>query len=307
MPLLFKKILFEAIGLRKILTLVLVIPFIAACSKTVDLALPFNGPQIAVVAHIDPTGGIRAFVTKTAAPTGEFLIEELQISNATVTVFDEEGNASLVPPLRPGFYELPSFNAVTAQRYRLEISAAGLDTLRSEWVVIPERVVAPDLEVIITLDEPIIGFPNHEANLFFSGIDPVGDTYYFTRVFLDREGGIDPGFEFFADFDTRFCEAQQYNYFFFPDNCMQEDTFSFQYNPNINVINDQGTERVSMEEVVFALRSIDENYYNYQRDKLRLDGETGAILEARPATTNVTGGVGVFLASNSFLEVVEVP
>lgn len=278
-----------------------------ACSKTVDLNLPFNGPQIAVVAHIDPAEGVRAFVSQTVAPTGEYLIEELKITNASVIVFDEEGNGTSVPQIRPGFYELPSLVVETGRRYRIEISATSLDTLRSEWVRIPNAVVEPVLESVIMLDERDFGFPNHEIDLFFSGIDPVGDTYYLTEVFLDRVNGIDPGYRFFADFDTRFCESENYNLQFFPDNCMQEDTFSYRYDPNINVINDEGTARVSMEEIVFALRSIDETYYSYLRDKLRLDGETGAILEARPSTTNVTGGVGVFLASNSFLEVVAVP
>lgn len=307
MQLLFKQPLLQSIGWGKAITLLSLLPFTIACSKTVELNLPFDGPQIAVIANIDPVEGIRAFVSQTAPPTGEFIFDELRISNATVTVFNEEGTASVLPLLRPGFYSLPSFNTEAGQRYRLEVSAAGLDTLRSEWVAIPEAVVAPNLEVTITLDERNIRFLRHEVELVFTGTDPVGETYYLTEAYLDIENGIDPSYVFFADFDTPFCELEEYNYPFFPDNCIQDDIFNFQYDPNINVINDEGTERVPLGEIVFALRSIDENYYNYLRDKLSLDGETGAILEARPSTTNVTGGVGVFLASNSFLEVVEVP
>jgi hypothetical protein len=206
-----------------------------------------------------------------------------------------------------GFYELASLVVEQGKQYRLEVSSAGLETLRSDWVRIPKAVLEPRLDFTITLDttrNPLL--LHHTIELDFNGTDPSGDTYYLLDVYADMVNHRTLIYTFLADFDARFCEVAFFKNPFFPDNCIQESTFSFEYIPRINVFDDAG-ERVSLERLVFALRSIDETYYNFLRDKLELDGQTGAILEPRPSTTNVSGGVGVFLASNSFVEVVAVP
>lgn len=276
------------------------------CTKTVDLNLPFEGPQISVVASIDPAEGVNAFVSRTAPPTGTHLLDDLRLTNASVSVFDEDGNEFTVPHSGVGFYESASLVVEQGKRYRLEVSSAGLETLRSDWVRIPKAVLEPSLDFTITLDTRNTLFLSHTLEMEFSGTDPSGDTYYLIDAYPDIEDNRTLIYTFLADFDARFCEVAFFNNPFFPDNCIQESTFSFEYIPRINVFDDAG-ERVSLERLVFALRSIDEAYYNYQRDKLELDGQTGVILEPRPSTTNVTGGVGVFLASNSFVEVIDVP
>jgi hypothetical protein len=306
MKLPFKKRMVTSLKLPKYGVLLFLVSLFTACTKTLDLNLPFEGPQISVVASIDAAEGVSAFVSRTAPPTGTHLVDELRLTNATVSVFDEDGNEFTVPHRGLGFYELSSLVVEQGKQYRLAVSSAGLETLRSDWVRIPKAVIEPNLEVLITLDtlQPIFLF--HTVELLFNGADPSGDTYYLIDVYPDIVNHRTLIYTFLADFDARFCEVAFFQSPFFPDNCIQESTFSFEYIPRINVFDDAG-ERVSLERLVFALRSIDETYYNFLRDKLALDGQTGVILEPRPSTTNVSGGVGVFLASNSFVEVVAVP
>jgi hypothetical protein len=306
MKLPFKKRMVTSLKLPKYGVLLFLVSLFTACTKTLDLNLPFEGPQISVVASIDAAEGVSAFVSRTAPPTGTHLVDELRLTNATVSVFDEDGNEFTVPHRGLGFYELSSLVVEQGKQYRLAVSSAGLETLRSDWVRIPKAVIEPNLEVLITLDtlQPIFLF--HTVELLFNGADPSGDTYYLIDVYPDIVNHRTLIYTFLADFDARFCEVAFFQSPFFPDNCIQESTFSFEYIPRINVFDDAG-ERVSLERLVFALRSIDETYYNFLRDKLALDGQTGAILEPRPSTTNVSGGVGVFLASNSFVKVVAVP
>jgi hypothetical protein len=306
MKLPFKKRMVTSLKLPKYGVLLFLVSLFTACTKTIDLNLPFEGPQISVVASIDAAEGVSAFVSRTAPPTGTHLVDELRLTNATVSVFDEDGNEFTVPHRGLGFYELSSLVVEQGKQYRLAVSSAGLETLRSDWVRIPKAVIEPNLEVLITLDTLQSIFLFHTVELLFNGADPSGDTYYLIDVYPDIVNHRTLIYTFLADFDARFCEVAFFQSPFFPDNCIQESTFSFEYIPRINVFDDAG-ERVSLERLVFALRSIDETYYNFLRDKLELDGQTGAILEPRPSTTNVSGGVGVFLASNSFVKVVAVP
>jgi hypothetical protein len=306
MKLPFKKRMVTSLKLPKYGVLLFLVSLFTACTKTIDLNLPFEGPQISVVASIDAAEGVSAFVSRTAPPTGTHLVDELRLTNATVSVFDEDGNEFTVPHRGLGFYELASLVVEQGKQYRLEVSSAGLETLRSDWVRIPKAVLEPNLDFTITLDTRNTIFPSHTIEMDFSGTDPSGDTYYLIDVYPDIVNHRTLIYTFLADFDARFCEVAFFQSPFFPDNCIQESTFSFQYIPQITVFDDAG-ERVSLERLVFALRSIDETYYNFLRDKLALDGQTGVILEPRPSTTNVSGGVGVFLASNSFVEVVAVP
>lgn len=307
MPQLFDRDYKVAKVTGKICMVLLLLCLLTRCSKTIDLNLPFEGPQIAVVGHIDPAEGVVAFVSRTAPPTGTHEINEIQLTDATVTVYDEQGNPTIIPHDVEGYYRSSSLVVDQGERYRLETSAEGLDTLRSEWVEIPEAVIQPNLSTILKFDTSRSVRFVEEVALHFEGIDPAGEHFYLAEAYRTDRYGLGMIYEFFADFDTQFCEVERFNRQFFSDKCIQEDSFTFTYIPRVDQFPTFAGEPAPPDQFAFAFRSIDENYYSYQRDRLRLDGQTGVILEPRPSTTNVSGGVGVFLASNSFIELVDVP
>ena len=58
------------------------------------------------------------------------------------------------------------------------------------------------------------------------------------------------------------------------------------------------------DEFVFVVRLLEVTYWSFLRDRQNLDDIRGSILEASsPSISNLEGGYGMFLASNSFLRV----
>jgi hypothetical protein len=283
------------------------IALLSGCTSVIlDTNIPFEGSKISVSARIDPAEGFTAFVNKTAPPTGDQNLNELTLIGAQVTLFSSSAMFS-VPAQGDGFFSLMDIPIRENDSFRLEITAPLLDTLRSKWVVIPPAIEAPLLEEIIQLDTVFPApFTENTVELHFSGIDPPGDNKYLIEVTHNARFSSTILFDFFADFDSESCEVFNFNSIFFPDRCFSNEAWNFKLVPDLFLITFSG-ERIEFEDYIFVVRSIDENYFNYQLDRLNLDDVRGIILEPRPSVTNVTGGEGLFVASNSFRRVLTRP
>jgi hypothetical protein len=259
-----------------------------------------------VGARIDPAEGFIAFVNKTAPPTGDQTLSELALPGAQVILYSSSAVFS-VPAQGDGFFSLTNIPISENDSFRLEITAPLLDTLRSKWVVIPPAIEAPILEEIIELDTIVPApFTYNRVELHFSGIDPSGDNKYLIEVTHNVRFPSLILFDFFADFDSESCEVFNFNSIFFPDRCITDEAWNFRLVPDLFLFNFSG-QRVEFEDYIFVVRSIDENYFNYQLDRLNLDDIRGIVLEPRTSVTNVTGGEGLFVASNSFRQVLTRP
>ncbi len=276
------------------------------CTKVLDTNIPFEGSKISVSARIDPAEGFVAFVNKTALPTGDQTLSELTLLGAQVILYSSS-TAFSVPAQGDGFFSLTDISISENDSFRLEITAPLLDTLRSKWVVVPPAIEAPILEEIIELDTIAPApFTYNKVELHFSGIDPLGDNKYLIEVTHNARFPSPILFDFFADFDSESCEVFNFNSIFFPDRCITDEAWNFRLVPDLFLFN-FSSQRVEFEDYIFVVRSIDENYFNYQLDRLNLDDIRGVILEPRISTTNVIGGEGLFVASNSFRRVLSRP
>ncbi|WP_245748673.1 DUF4249 family protein [Neolewinella agarilytica] len=271
-----------------------------------DTNIPFEGPRISVTARIDPSEGFTAFVNQTAPPTGDQTLSTLTLPEAQVILYSSS-EAFFVNSQGDGFFSLTNIPISESDSFRLEIIAPNLDTLKSKWVIIPPGIEDPFLEEIIELDTIVPDpFTYNRVRLNFSGIDPPGDNKYLIEVTHNVNFSSTLFFDFFADFDSESCEVFNFNSIFFPDICFTNEAWEFTLVPDLFLFT-FGGQRLEFEDYIFVVRSIDENYFNYQLDRLNLDDLRGIILEPRASVTNVTGGEGLFVASNSFRRVLARP
>ncbi len=275
---------------------------LTACTKEVDYNYDFPGDAIAVVARIDPAEGVTAYVTRGVPPQGTFDLPELTLPDARVEVVTEEGTRLRADFVSGAEFRYPVDSAITAgRRYRLEVTHPDYPPVVSEWVTIPS--VIPDVVIERRgATDPFSG--NEVSELSFTGLDSTGTDYYLVESYPAGSYRAHFQVRLNADFDTEFCELYNYHLpygIFFPDLCFNGEDWSF----TLAVDEKEflgGNSPVVYDQFVFAVRHIDATYWSYQLDRLNLDDIRGSILEAiSPSTSNVIGGYGVFLASNSIV------
>lgn len=294
-------------SLFKFYTLLVLSISLSGCTKELDIVIPFEGSKISVSARIDPAEGFIAFVSQTAPTSGIQQLSELSIDGAEVILYSSSDRL-FVPQQGDGLFKLTDILITENDSFRIEITAPSFDTLKSDWVVIPPAIENPVLEEIIELDTLLPPpFNNDLVELHFSAIDPPGANRYLIELKHNASQPSTIFFDFFANFDTESCEVFNYNSIFFPDKCIQNEAFGFTTIPYLQFF-DNNDERITEPiEYVFTVKSIDQNYHNYLLDQLNLDDIRGVILEPRISTTNVRGGEGLFVASNSFRRILRTP
>ncbi len=275
---------------------------LTACTKEVDYNYDFPGDAIAVVARIDPAEGVIAYVTRGVPPQGTFNLPELTLPDARVEVMTEEGTRLRANFVSGAEFRYPVDSVITAgRRYRLEVTHPDYPPVVSEWVTVPPAISDVTIERRTRVDQNI---GQEVTDLSFTASDPLGSDYYLIEAYPSGSYDFQLQVELKADFDTEFCELYDYhppNGIFFRDICFDGEKLDF-------LLTVEGEEflypgsPIQYDHFVFAVRHLDPVYWAYQLDNLNLDDIRGSILEAiSPSTSNVTGGYGVFLASNSIV------
>ena len=291
----------------KLWSLTILLVVLTACTKEVGYRYDFPGDAIAVSARIDPAEGVRAFVTRGVPPQGKFNVPELALPDARVEVVREDG-VRFRADFKAGaeFVVAPDSAIVADRRYRLEVSNPDYPPLTSEWVTIPPPIANAAIRRSNGLDPD----SNEEVSvLTFSATDAAGPDYYLIEVYPVGYPTYQFQNRFDAAFNAEFCEL--YNYHpqtgvFFPDLCFDGEEWQFTMTVTDKEYLNQFSS-VVYSDFVFVLRHLDATYWSYLMDRINLEDIRGTILEASaPSTGNVTGGYGVFLASNSFVRVFSV-
>jgi len=281
--------------MKKIALLLLMVS-VFGCTKEVTYNYDYPGDAIAVVARIDPASGLQAFVTRSVPPLDEYETSTLLLPDAVVEVINEAGERTIANYLDGAEFEIIQPGLVAAgQRWKLEVSHPDYPTVISNWVTIPAEISDA------TLVQSFSNDPSSQelvTNIEFSGRDAPGKNFYLVESYPVMPLKAQFQIRVDAVFDSEFCEFYNYhppNSIFFPDICFDEETLNFRMTPDVKEFQFS----YDYDRYVFAVRHISETYYNFQLDRLNLDDLRGTILEASPSITNVTGGFGVFLASNS--------
>ena len=291
----------------KLCALTIFLVVLTACTKEVGYRYDFPGDAIAVSARIDPAEGVRAFVTRGVPPQGKFNVSELALPDARVEVVREDGNRFRAA-FKAGaeFVAAPDTAIVAGWRYRLEVSHPDYPPVVSEWVTVPPAIT----NATVTRTNGRDPDSNEEVSvLSFTATDAAGPDYYLIEVYPMGYPTYQFQNRFAAAFNTEFCEF--YNYHpstgvFFPDRCFDGEAWSFTMAVTDREFLTAGNS-LAYGDFLFVIRHLDATYWSFLQDRVNLDDIRGSILEASaPSTANVTGGYGVFLASNSFVRVFSV-
>jgi hypothetical protein len=274
---------------------------LTACIKEVDYLFTFPGDAMAVVARIDPAEGVTAYLTRGVPPLGEHVLTDLVVDDALVEVIRRSGERSRLRYRGDARYNLPDASFVQAgEQYRLEVSHPDYDTIVSEWVTIPRPIENVVIEQELELDEEMETI----SRLQVSATDPRGENYYLFEVVADAWNRPQFDLNLDAAFDSEFCEFYDYHPpygIFFEDACFDRGEFELRAVVKLDGVLNLPPE-VLYSNYLIILRHIDPTYYAYQLDRRALEDNRGTILEApSPSTSNVSGGYGVFLASNSII------
>lgn len=276
--------------------------FATGCTKPVEYEFENDGPRLGLSAKIDPRSGFEAFLSSSIAPGMSRSLESLWISDATLTLITDGGQAYPVPAVGQGRYLLPNTAIVDFnERFGVEITHPDFPSVTSDWVSIPAAVISPQLlRTPPNTNDPEMDTWTHTI----TAGDPEGDTYYYVEVYPTNR----PAYQFQLSVNAAFrLEAcDYYNYhppygIFFSDVCVVGQRFTMDLMPELNNRAFDVGEELFYTDYEVALRSISSVYYEFQLDRLNLDREEGTIVEARPSAFNIQGGYGFFVASNSFV------
>lgn len=281
--------------MRIYLWLFLFIWVITSCRKVVDYEVDFPGEQLVVIGTVSPHSGARIYVTHSIAPYGPYqVIEELMITDAEVYIYSD----TLIGVLEHssgGLYLSPggmSFRA--GGSYYVEVVHPELGTAVSAPVRIPDDMREFSADLDFTGDKWPSGDP--EAVLPFSFRDRPGENYYTYQIQPNLPGASpflgaflvgEKNFEFCGIYHT-----------YMRDTCFDGDLFGMTFHFGLSgQLRLPSGDAQPYNELRFELASISPEYYQFLFDKRPLESGLG-VADPVPNYTNVSGGLGVFMAYN---------
>lgn len=266
-----------------------------SCRKVVDYEVDFPGEQLVMLGTVSPLSGASVYVTQTIPPYGPYqVIEELMITDAEVYIYSD----TLIGPLQhtgQGLYTSPEGMAFQAgESYYVEVVHTELGTAESAAVRIPEDVQQLNADLDFTgklwpSNEP-------EARLLFSFQDRSGENVYTYEIRPNIPGAFTFNDAFpVGEKNFEFCGI---HHTCMLDTCFDGEFFemAFHFGLDGKTRLESGEERV-YNQLRFELASISPEYYRFLNDKRPLESGLG-VADPAPTYSNVSGGLGVFMAFN---------
>jgi Domain of unknown function (DUF4249) len=262
---------------------------------------PENLPDVLFVnGQIDPNFGADILVTKAVSTSDTVLISSLLLRDAAVFIVQEGGIRRQVPHKKDGRYLLgpAGLDLKAGEKYRIEVSVPGLPEVVSEWVRIPDLILADSLG--LRLDGGLNGnSPTAEGRLVFQDQKTGRDHYY-----LGFTGQIDPltpipnNFSFKA---AQVCEIQSGSGCVgFDDTCLGSETKAvFQINSDVSIyLPDKGQSFV-FQAVTLRFGKSSPEFQEYLSSLAQPEEWENGLIEPKPTYTNIKDGFGVFFATHT--------
>jgi hypothetical protein len=155
-----------------------VLVFFTSCEKVIHIDLNTAAPQYVIEADlIEGTHPFRVHVAKT---TDYFGVDpQQQVGDAVVTLTEQAGASVTIPFSANGWYELPSYTAVSGKSYTLKVVSGGKDFTAVSSMPFPISIDSMSYEY--KDENEGFGDPGYEVAGYFN--DPVGVNNYY-RVIL---------------------------------------------------------------------------------------------------------------------------
>lgn len=307
---------FFLIGIQLVILVAL-----AACSKDLDVELPYAGDQLVINGVLTPGQLIRLRVSKTAPVSGN-LTDNLGLADATVALYEDSVFRETLRHTEQGTYVSPSgYEPVAGRSYFVRVSAEGFAPAETR----PERVPLPFTLNTYAFDEAIQSslnsqYPARKLTLTFSD-DPNGEDYYSIEI-----RGYSQGYELGINayyLDVPFDAADpcgflsgnggdlQYN---LTDICFNGATR--QVNFGVETSGSPSAEyraafpdragvfgsfgEIDCDQITVSVKKITKSYYEYLKTNSQPEGAFLAFIEPYVLHSNVTGGLGLLAAANEY-------
>ncbi len=275
------------------------------CSKEKLFRLENLPPTLYVVGQVDPSIGIDVLVTRTVSTSDTVNIRDLLVKDAKVILVNENGARFEIPPISDGKYvrDTSGLSLHAGGKYRVEVSAPDLPEVQSLWVIIPEIVLSDTLS--FALDGGFNG--NSPTGKGFLGFMPQGgiNTCYLLRMV----GVIDGRPQIRANFDieiSQLCEVYQRN----GDACFDNTCFGANapaqclFKADAAFYFPATSEQENFDKMLMRFGIVGTEYRAYLFSLEQPEEWENGLVEPKPSFSNITGGWGVFFASNTVEKVV---
>jgi hypothetical protein len=297
--------------MKNLFNILIISILLFSCEKELDIDLPYDGDKLVVFGVLCPDKIITIKLTKTVPPTG---LNELGegVNNAIVKLFEEGKMVEILKYTSKGDYVSPSnFMPKVGKKYYIEAKAEGFPEITSEPEIIPSKVQSIDFTFGEDITSPVsAGTPAKRLVLEFD--DDISETDFYAiipevsskdRILVVNAFNLARNFGSPADacgFDGNG------NIFCYTDVCfsgkakskigveikggLQGKDFDFQNPDTYN--------KKDADKIIFRIRKITKNYYDYILTDGELDGIFKAFVPTISRQSNIKGGYGVLVAYN---------
>jgi hypothetical protein len=288
---------------------------LAACSKELDIELPYLGDKLVINGILTPGQVIQLRVSKTA-PVGSDLTENLGLRDATVALYEDSVFRENLRHTEQGTYISPSrYQPVAGRSYFVRVSAEGFAAAETRPETVPRPVAIdtyafseairsrlnstyPTRKLTLTFadDAARQDYYSIGVQAYYRGYKLTSNTYYLDKP-LDAAdpcgflGGVGSAFQYNLT-DICFAGAtRQVNFGVETRGFPQADYRAA--NPGIFSELDGDQIRVS-------LRKGTATYYEYLKTANQPEGFFIAFTEPNVLQSNVQGGLGLLAAYSEY-------
>lgn len=155
-----------------------------SCEKVVDIDVPFEKPMLVLNGFLNPDSSISVHVSKS-----QFILDEAELKNitdATITVFEEDKLLGQLMHQENGYYTLSEVKPQTGKSYEIKAEKSGLPSVSASHQVL-SKVIPSNLKIdTIAYDE----YGGTKLGIEFIVDDQEGqDNFYIVKV-LEKGIGV---------------------------------------------------------------------------------------------------------------------
>lgn len=266
---------------------------LAACERTIDFPLPFEGEELVVLARFDPTSVMAVEVSRTAPALADSVP---WVTDATVAVYESDTLLEILPYVGEGLYRSAlDHRPVANASYQLRVYASD-DSVFSAKVVMPEQ---PQVERIEALHSHYVTADGTAHLLRIQlGDGEAEERFYSLNVYADAPGNIRLGvnYDFFLPYEADCNPAGG----LFTQRCIQESGRPIELPIQASYFDRRTDTLRSIDTTWVWLTAYDEATYTYSQAMRNPAGDFDRVFSPPTALPNfMTGGYGILAVQHT--------
>lgn len=284
-----------------------------SCKRDLDINPPFEGEKLVVNAFISADEGIKAHISHTTNPVGEFLANKPRnVADAQVLLFENNTLIAELQHQENGNYILPqevAFIPLARKKYRIEAKSNKYGETKSSEVLFPEPVTISYVGLEKTSPEPGSGNSRKRGLLSLSlNLNQNQTQFFYLQIHSDEEDMLyysHPD-EFMYNFSDR-CLVDSRHGMVISTECglSSIDTLRYVFNLQYSQSQDGQSQYPYYQNLRLSVITVGKEFFDYMGSMnhfIDTDVDLGLLFGAsEPSITksNISGGYGLFYAMNT--------